>query len=208
MNLIYLHGFQSSNLSIKGQMLQRYCLESAEPKRRGIQVHLPDLNQPPLAVMQQMTALIGRLGAENTALVGSSLGGFYALQLAVKHDLPAVLINPAMRPWALFSTLFSSQQLPYSVTAQWSLDEGQLKDLENLGVSTACSSASVLALLQQGDEVLDYAEALTFFSQPESNAVTICETGGNHGMDDFSAKIPMILQFLSDQVAAVKRRKM
>ncbi|MDN5441952.1 MAG: esterase, partial [Acinetobacter sp.] len=25
MNIIYLHGFQSSSLSIKGQLLKRYC---------------------------------------------------------------------------------------------------------------------------------------------------------------------------------------
>jgi len=82
MNLIYLHGFQSSALSIKGQMLKRYCDESFE-KSRHIHVHLPDLNQPPLLALHQVSELIGQLGPENTALLGSSLGGFYALQLAL-----------------------------------------------------------------------------------------------------------------------------
>ena len=199
MNLIYLHGFQSSALSIKGQMLKRYCDESLEEKSRHIHVHLPDLNQPPLLALHQVSELIGQLGPENTALLGSSLGGFYALQLAARHHLPAVLINPAMQPWALFRTLFSHQALPYAVTAQWSLDDAQLDDLEKMSIKTASQPAPVLALLQQGDDVL------CFFSQPGSNAVVICETQGSHGMDDFAAKIPMILQFLSDHVSAAKK---
>lgn len=42
MNIIYLHGFQSSSLSIKGQLLKRYC-----ESRPQWHVHLPDLNMPP-----------------------------------------------------------------------------------------------------------------------------------------------------------------
>ena len=95
MNIIYLHGFQSSALSIKGQQLKQYFAEN-----NAVTVHLPDLNQAPLQVMQQMSALIESL--QNVTLVGSSLGGFYATQLVAKYGVSAVLINPAMRPWQLF----------------------------------------------------------------------------------------------------------
>ena len=93
MNLIYLHGFQSSPLSMKGQLLYAYV----QQHRPDIQMHLPDLNAPPLAVLANVSALIRRL--PNVALVGSSLGGFYATQLVAQHHVPAVVINPAMRPW-------------------------------------------------------------------------------------------------------------
>ena len=57
MNLIYLHGFQSSPLSMKGQLLyayvQQYCPD--------IQMHLPDLNAPPLEVLANVSALIQSL---------------------------------------------------------------------------------------------------------------------------------------------------
>ncbi len=45
MNLIYLHGFQSSPLSMKGQLSYAYV----QQHRPDIQMHLPDLNAPPLA---------------------------------------------------------------------------------------------------------------------------------------------------------------
>ena len=91
MNVIYLHGFKSSALSVKGQLLQRYCAQ-----RGGPQVHLPDLNAPPQQALHQVSELIQRL--DGAALVGSSLGGFYAVQLAARHGIPAALINPAMQP--------------------------------------------------------------------------------------------------------------
>ncbi|KKC44039.1 YqiA/YcfP family alpha/beta fold hydrolase, partial [Acinetobacter sp. V2] len=52
MNIIYLHGFNSSSLSIKGLSLKQYCSEL------GINVHLPDLNRSPNLVVEQVSALI------------------------------------------------------------------------------------------------------------------------------------------------------
>lgn len=67
---------------------------------------------------------------DQVALIGSSLGGFYATQLVAKYQIPAVLINPAMRPWQLFRQLFSDQTLPYTVCETWTLDEQQLTEME------------------------------------------------------------------------------
>jgi Predicted esterase len=53
MNIIYLHGFKSSSSSIKGQLLEQYCA-----KYPDIQVHLPDLNMPPIAAIQKISKLI------------------------------------------------------------------------------------------------------------------------------------------------------
>jgi predicted esterase YcpF (UPF0227 family) len=84
MNLVYLHGFQSSPFSIKGQQLKHYC-QIHHPE---IQVHLPDLNLPPLVVVDVIQQLIEEL--DQVVLVGSSFGGFYATQFVAKYALPAV----------------------------------------------------------------------------------------------------------------------
>lgn len=127
MNIIYLHGFLSSALSIKGQQLKQYCQENT-----GHQVYLPDLNMHPEQALDKVSNLIESL--QDVALVGSSLGGFYATQLVAKHGVPAVLINPAMRPWALFRSLFTEQQLPFNVTDNWQLDDSQLDHLAKIAV--------------------------------------------------------------------------
>lgn len=188
MNIIYLHGFQSGALSIKGQFIQAFCQNQHH-------VHLPDLNMPPEQVLAHVSAMIECL--DQVVLIGSSLGGFYATQLVAKHAVPAVLINPAMRPWQLFHDLFGAE-LPYVVNAQWTLDQTQLDQLEQMAVPFVQDADKILVLLQQDDEVLDYREAQRYYSNAAHQSMIITEANGNHAMDNFADKIPMALQFLSD----------
>ncbi len=190
MNLIYLHGFRSSSLSIKGQQLKHYC--QAFPY---IQVHLPDLNLPPHEVIKKIENMIQSM--DQVALIGSSLGGFYATQLVAKYQIPAVLINPAMRPWQLFRQLFSDQTLPYTVCETWTLDEQQLTEMEKIAVPVVQAGDKILVLLQQGDEVLDYREAERYYSQPAHPSLIFTDAHGNHAMEDFENKLPLILAFLT-----------
>ena len=191
MNIIYLHGFQSSALSIKGQQIKDYCQQQG-----NVQVHLPDLNMPPEQTMAHLAAMIENL--DQVVLVGSSLGGFYATQLVAKYGVPAVLINPAMRPWQLFRDLFGSDQIPYVVNAEWTLDHTHLDQLEQMAVPFVQDADKILVLLQQGDEVLDYREAQRYYSNVSHQSMLITEAKGNHAMENFADKIPMALQFLSD----------
>jgi len=188
MNIIYLHGFQSSTLSIKGQFIQAFCQNQHH-------VHLPDLNMPPEQVLAHVSEMIACL--DQVVLIGSSLGGFYATQLVAKHAVPAVLINPAMRPWQLFHDLFGGE-LPYGVNAQWTLDQTQLDQLEQMAVPFVQDADKILVLLQQDDEVLDYREAQRYYSNAAHQSMIMTEANGNHAMDNFADKIPMALQFLSD----------
>ncbi|BAP35075.1 hypothetical protein AS4_01350 [Acinetobacter guillouiae] len=193
MNIIYLHGFKSSPLSIKGQQLDDYCRCYSSHC-----VHLPDLNQHPQLVLDQISALIEKL--PDVALVGSSFGGFYATQLVAKYGVPAVLINPAMRPWQLFSNLFGIEQIPYKINEQWTLDRLQLDYLEAIAVPFVQDADKILVLLQQGDEVLDYRDAERYYSAAPHTSLIMTEMHGNHAMEDFADKIPMILEFLSYSV--------
>ncbi|OTG85040.1 YqiA/YcfP family alpha/beta fold hydrolase [Acinetobacter sp. ANC 4648] len=190
MNIIYLHGFQSSALSIKGQQLNHYCQQYPAYK-----VHLPDLNMPPQQVFDAISSLIEQF--DDVVLVGSSLGGFYATQLVAKYGVPAVLINPAMRPWQLFRDLFGVEQIPYKVNEHWTLDDAQLDHLERIAVPFVQDADKILVLLQQGDEVLDYREAQRYYSAAAHTSLIMIEMHGNHAMENFADKIPMLLEFLS-----------
>ena len=192
MNILYLHGFQSSALSIKGQQLKDYCTLYT-----SYTVHLPDLNMPPLQVIETISDLIRQL--DDVVLVGSSLGGFYATQLVAKHSVPAVLINPAMRPWLWFQEHIGSQ-LPYNVSENWIIDQQQLDDLEQLAVPFVQDADKLLGLLQQGDEILDYRDAERYYSATSHTSMIMTEMHGNHAMENFADKIPMLLEFLSYSV--------
>lgn len=193
MNIIYLHGFKSSSLSIKGQLLKAYCRDHSSHH-----ILLPDLNMPPQQVFDKVSDLIDQYS--DVALVGSSLGGFYATQLVAKFGVPAVLINPAMRPWQLFRDLFGIEHIPYQVTEDWILDDIQLDQLAQMAVPFVQDADKILVLLQQGDEILDYREAERYYSAVSHPSLIITEMNGNHAMDDFAEKIPMIIEFLSSSV--------
>ncbi|MFT4021200.1 MAG: YqiA/YcfP family alpha/beta fold hydrolase [Acinetobacter sp.] len=194
MNLIYLHGFQSSPKSVKGQQLQRYCAQYYPE----ICVHAPDLNLPPFQVMDVLLGYVQSL--DRVAVLGSSLGGFYATCLALQCHCPAVLINPAVRPWQLFADLFGIDRLPYVVTPEWSLRQQDLTELQHLHQPMASNLSKILVLLQQGDETLDYRDAQRYYSQGNHPAMIMTETAGNHRMDNFVDKIPMLLSFLSQNI--------
>ena len=96
--ILYLHGFNSAPQSVKGRILASAAAALAEPPR----FHLPQLSHRPAQAMRDVCAWIDREAPEgrDLALIGSSLGGFYATFLAEKYGARAVLINPAIRPHA------------------------------------------------------------------------------------------------------------
>ena len=190
MNIIYLHGFKSGSLSIKGQLIQAYCQQHSAD-----QVHLPDLNMSPEQVLSHVGEMIQRL--DEVVLIGSSLGGFYATQLVAKYHVPAVLINPAMQPWQLFEDLFGIEQIPLKVTESWTLDTDQLQQLQSIANTRLNHADKILVLLQQGDEVLDYRQAQRYYSAAQPSSLILTDMDGNHAMDDFEEKLPLILEFLS-----------
>lgn len=192
MQIIYLHGFQSSPMSKKGQQLEQYCtnVEHAD-------VHLPDLNKPPEHVLRDVSKLIESLPLDQVTLVGSSLGGFYATYFVAKYGCPAVLINPAMRPWQLFEDLFGIEQIPLKVTDSWTLDADQLQQLQSIADTKLKHADKILVLLQRGDEVLDYRQAQRYYNAAQPSALILTDADGNHAMDDFEEKLPFVLRFLS-----------
>ena len=98
MQVLYLHGFASSPHSSKATFLSRKFAE------RGIQMLVPDLNQPDfstLTVTRMLRAAEHALAsaAGPFAIVGSSLGGFVAVQAAQQHPdriTRVVLLAPAL----------------------------------------------------------------------------------------------------------------
>ena len=98
MNIFYLHGFASSARSSKATYF------AGKLREHGIELHTPDLNEPDFSTLT-ITRMVGQVGKAieelqgPIVLIGSSLGAFVAVQVALKYPARIgrlVLLAPAL----------------------------------------------------------------------------------------------------------------
>lgn len=187
-SLIYLHGFNSSPQSHKATVLAKLLAE------RGLAGScccpaLPPRADQAMAIIE--AEIVRRAGPELRPLtfVGSSLGGFYATWLAEKHNARAVLINPAITPHVGLSKYLGAQQNLYT-GEQYELTEAHVQEWERLWCPSITPSRYLL-MVETGDEVLDYREAVARYAGAEQVVVQ----GGDHMFQSFPEHIPRLLEF-------------
>lgn len=183
--LIYLHGFNSSPGSHKAQLLKRYM----EERDLGDQYCCPALPHLPRRAIATIEAEIAKHPSAAVTLVGSSLGGYYATYLAERHDLRAVLINPAVYPHEDLRAYLGVQRNLYT-HQPYELTEEHLRQWEQLYLATVRPQRYLL-LVETGDEVLDYRQAVAKYQ----GARQLVIEGGDHSLMSFPRHIPLVLEF-------------
>lgn len=183
-SLIYIHGFNSSPQSFKAQRLQQWFADRGASDR----LLVPALPPQPQAAMALLEAVMASAGP--VALLGSSLGGFYATWLAQHHDVRAVLINPAVRPWRLLAG-YTGENANYHTGETYDFDASWVDELQRYGVDQLARPENLLVMMQTGDETLDWRDAWDYYG----DCHLYRGLGGSHGFDDFDAFIPLVLRF-------------
>lgn len=183
-SILYIHGLNSSPASIKASQL----LKVAEHCGISAQLRVPALHHHPHQAMAQLETAIAALG--RPLLVGSSLGGYYATHLAERHDLNALLINPAVRPHLLFDGREAEQTNFYSGET-WLLTQDHIAALAELETPEPRDAARYRVWLQTADETLDYRQAERYYAGCNLDI----REGGDHGYQGFAQRIPEILTF-------------
>lgn len=181
--LLYVHGFNSSPASVKASQLVRLFADLGLADR----LQVPALHHDPRRAIAQLEQAIAELG--QPVLMGSSLGGYYSTYLAERHQLKAILLNPAVRAYRLAEPLVGQQQnLPNGDT--WQMTTDHLAGFKALNVSRP-SLSRYQVWLQTGDETLDYRDAEAFYQGSELHVLP----GGNHGFEHFVSHLPAMLAF-------------
>lgn len=185
-SLLYIHGFNSSERSHKATVL----VDAATALGRANAVISPRLSWQPAQAIKQLEAIIEAKQNEGITLIGSSLGGFYAAYLAEKYRLKAILVNPAVQAPILLKEYLGPQTNPYT-QEKYELTEAHMRELEQLVVTEPTAELYWL-MVQEGDEVLDYQEALNVFSK---TARLTHEAKGDHSFTEFERFSLEILRF-------------
>lgn len=183
--LIYLHGFCSSPASGKARRMGEYLAG----KGLAGEFWCGQLPVSASAAMELVEGVIARCKSP-PALVGSSLGGFYATFLAQKHGLKAALINPVVLS-SLDTHLFLGPQKNFHTGEAFDFTEGLVAELRALAVPAITRPERYWLLTEMGDEVLDYRAAVHFYAGARQTVLP----GGDHGFSRFEDYLEGVVEF-------------
>lgn len=187
MTFVYLHGFRSSPASVKAA--QFAAAVAALPAATRPALFVPTLTDRPAQALAQIERLVATAESP-VCLVGSSLGGFYATVAAERHGGRAVLVNPAVRPDETLRA-YAGMQFNLHTGAAFEVTAAHFDELRAMRVPRITCAARYWLLVETGDEVLDYREAVAFYA----GAQQFVHGGGDHAYRGFAAQLPAILRF-------------
>jgi predicted esterase YcpF (UPF0227 family) len=187
-HLLYLHGFRSSPQSAKAQIMAQR-VQALHP---GVTWWCPQLPASPALAMDLLLQGTAEWPREQMAVMGSSLGGFYAAWLSSHLSVPAVLINPAVHPSRDLARYIGEHPVWQDPTQSIFFEPAYVQELQVLESQRLPTQPITLALIAKGDEVLDWREML---ARHQAGRVRLIE-GSDHALSDFEDHLPQILEFL------------
>lgn len=187
-HLLYLHGFRSSPRSFKAQRLQAW-LAAHQP---ALHWWCPALPPDPADALADVEAGLKQWPADRWAVVGSSLGGFYATVLAERHAVRAVVLNPAVNPARDLAAHLGVQTAWHDPALQFEFRPEHVQHLRALTPGPLQSPHRYAAVIAQGDELLDWREMAARYAGGTLRIVA----GSDHALSDFEAHLPFLLHFL------------
>ena len=191
-HLLYLHGFRSSRLSIKAQKMAAVIAQDYP----NVIWWCPQLPPSPKQAIQDVTAQISTWpasdGFQRMAVIGSSLGGFYATWVAEKMACKAVLLNPAVDPARDLGSYIGEQTAWHDPDETFFFKPEFVGELRALHCGPLRRPKNYLTVIAKGDEVLEWHEMAARYAGANLRLLE----GDDHALSDFDAHLPAILKFL------------
>ena len=186
-HLLYLHGFRSSPASTKARLMRAWLARNY-PKVTWCCPQLPA--SPQLAIADVLSS-VADWPRKTMAVVGSSLGGFYATVLAERLGCKAVLLNPAIEP-ARDLLKFVGEITAWHSAQRFLFRAEFIGELRAMHPPHITRPERYLAIIAKGDEVLDWRELSARYA---GCRVRLLE-GGDHALSDFEMHLDDIAAFL------------
>ena len=126
------------------------------------------------------------------AVIGSSLGGFYATVVAERHGGRAVVLNPAVDPARDLANAIGTTTAWHS-DATFEFRAEYVDELRALAPPAALTEPDrYLAVIATGDEVLSWREMRARYAACRQRIIE----GSDHALSDFDEHLPTVLEFL------------
>jgi predicted esterase YcpF (UPF0227 family) len=187
-HLLYLHGFRSSPQSAKA----RQVAARVAAQHPGVTWWCPQLPPSPREAMAMVMDGIAHWPASTMAVVGSSLGGFYATHVAQVRGCKAVLLNPAVDPARDLAKYIGEQTAWHDPAERFYFEPRFVDELRALECGPLADPARYFAVIAKGDEVLDWREMTGRYPGVR---IKLLE-GSDHALSDFGDHIDEVFAFL------------
>ncbi len=187
-HLLYLHGFRSSPQSAKARRMAAWVKEH----RPDLHWWCPQLPPSPREAMALVLAGTSDWPRERMAVIGSSLGGFYATAVAERLACPAVLLNPAVDPARDLAKYIGEQTSWHDPDQRFYFRPEFVDELRALTPGAITRPERYFAVIAKGDEVLDWREMASRYA---GCRIKLLE-GGDHALSDFDDHLGEIAAFL------------
>lgn len=152
----------------------------------------PQLPASPAQAMTLIAQGIADWPTDHMAILGSSLGGFYAHVMARQRGCPVVLLNPAVHPARDLAAHIGEHPAWHDPSQRIHFDARHIAELEQLQASPMRHRPRTLAVIATGDEVLDWREMCEAYGHDRLKLIE----GSDHALSDFEQHVPDILDFL------------
>ena len=187
-HLLYLHGFRSSPQSTKARMMAA----RVQAEHPAVTWWCPQLPPSPRAAMALIEQGIADWPSEAMAVVGSSLGGFYATTVAQRRGCRAVLLNPAIDPARDLSAYIGEQSAWHDPEERFFFRAEYIDELRALASGPLERPERCFAVIAKGDELLDWREMSARYAGARRRLLE----GGDHALSGFPALIDEVIEFL------------
>lgn len=187
-HLLYLHGFRSSPQSFKARRMHAW-----------MQAHRPDVTwwcpQLPPSPREAIALIEGGMAGwprDRMAVVGSSLGGFYATVVAERTGCRAVLLNPAIDPARDLAAYIGEQTAFHDPAERFFFRAEFVDELRAMAPAAITRPARYFGVFAKGDELLDWREMTSRYA---GATVKLLE-GSDHALSDFDEHLGDVVAFL------------
>lgn len=126
------------------------------------------------------------------AVVGSSLGGFYARWVAEQTLCKAVLLNPAANPARDLAKYIGEQSNWHAPQDHFFFKPDYVDELRLLTVPCLSKPENYFAVIAKGDEVLDWREMTASYTGARIKLLA----ASDHALSDFDHHIDEIVTFI------------
>lgn len=143
-----------------------------------------------------MLELVQGWPSEGAAVVGSSLGGFYATALAEQpkhHGWRVGVLNPAVDPARDLARHIGTQTAWHDPGLRFDFTAAHVQELRRIEPPPLLRRPlRYYAVIAKGDELLDWREMLARYSGCDGELIE----GGDHALSEFEPHLPGLVRHL------------